>query len=67
MVYNIDEEKGVVAKSFYLNKGLLFLFDAGPYMRSELKKRYGKNIDTSLAKNSLDFSRFGETACDFKV
>ena len=59
MVYKIDEEKGVVVKAFYLNEGLLFLFDAGPYMRSELKKRYGEKIDTSVAKNIERFSQFG--------
>lgn len=44
-------------EAFYLNQGLLMLFDAGPHMRKKLHTRY-KHICIKDAKNRNDFLFF---------
>lgn len=43
--------------AFYINKGLLFLFEAGSHMRSKLFRRY-KHIDIRNATNRNEFLLF---------
>ena len=43
-----------VVKAFYVKKSFIFLFDAGPCMRSKLYEKNGV-LDTSHAENLNDF------------
>ncbi len=55
MLYtDINDKKNPLVYSFHINKELIMLFDAGPYMRLTLYKRY-KHIDIKNAINKNDF------------
>tara|TARA_B100000214_G_scaffold374194_1_gene356294 strand:- start:5558 stop:5890 length:333 start_codon:yes stop_codon:yes gene_type:complete len=58
MIYNkTNEFDNPIVDSFYLNKGMLLMFDGGSKMRSELYKRY-RNVNIRHAKNRNDFLFF---------
>tara|TARA_Y100000748_G_scaffold280693_1_gene259818 strand:- start:807 stop:1259 length:453 start_codon:yes stop_codon:yes gene_type:complete len=44
-------------EAFYMNKGMVLLFDAGPHMRTTLFRRYPQ-IDVRKAHNRKDFLLF---------
>ena len=51
---NTTETGDPIVEAFYLNKGLLLMFDAGCQMRKHLVSRY-KNIDMRFADNRNEF------------
>ena len=58
MIYNkTNDFDDPVVESFFLNKGMLLMFDGGSKMRSELYKRY-KNVNLRYAENRNDFLFF---------
>lgn len=55
MLYEHTDRVGVpIATGFHINKGLLFLFDAGDTMRAQLFRRYA-TVQTLNVTNSLEF------------
>lgn len=52
IIYNKKNDK-IIVKEFHINKGMMCLFDAGPYMRKELYNRHG-SVDVKHVENKID-------------
>lgn len=53
-----DERHTPLAKGFFLNKGLLLMFDAARDLPSEIAARYGRLAAAEQALNRCDFVAF---------